>query len=723
MKNLFNKGFSRSTKVFMVVVMALALLTVGQQAYATLTIAVATISSDGALTLTTAGAFTLNGVAGSVYTIGAATTTGTITIGGTAQTGSTTIRSSTAEGTTSTSGIVFSADAVTTGTAMYLTADALTTGEGFLLDHATTVIADGGSLLRLASATADTGGATNGTLLDIQSAAQLAGTIVRLDNILTTGTGMSIIGTGIMTTTGNLMTITGNSATTAAGLVRINANGLTSGIGEVITSSSTGLTGAGRLLRVDHTGNAGDASGVVAEIASAAADETTILRVTGSAALALGNVVDISAAAMTTGTALDIGGMAALTTGNGIVVAASGTTRTDGMLISLADASTAATSTGRMLLVNHTGNAGVSTILSEFASAAADETEIVKITSSAALAAGKMLNLSGASMTTGTALAANDLNALTTGIGAHLASSATAITGAGRLFYSNHTGATGTTAILNEFASSATDETNIVKITSAGMIDGVNLLVAGTTGMTTGSLIRATSSTAGAVATNGIISLVASGIYTSTSNAGFVNITANATTAGTVLAVNATGLVDGVGIYSPSAEAGLTTGSYMSLGGGKFTVQKFGATTIAGSAAGTAALTLTAGDIVASSGSATVSTFMAADAFRPTNYATIAASAELTKANLQSASFFPVDTNGGAVDVDLVAMDAGDVGRELTFYLIANTPAGAMTVTSGTGMTVITIAAGVGATEDAGDLIKCTITTTAKATCLTYGAD
>ena len=144
--------------------------------------------------------------------------------------------------------------------------------------------------------------------------------------------------------------------------------------------------------------------------------------------------------------------------------------------------------------------------------------------------------------------------------------------------------------------------TGMILVTAGAATTGVLVSIVSTTGLTTGSLLRATSSTAGAIATNGAISFSATGVYTSTSNAGFVNITANATTAGTVLAVNATGLVDGIGIFSPSAEAGLTTGKYMSLGG-KFTVAKFGATVIAGSAAGTAALTLTAGDILVSAGS------------------------------------------------------------------------------------------------------------------------
>lgn len=204
---------------------------------------------------------------------------------------------------------------LTTGTALDFGAlQALTTGTGILMEHTTSVIADGGSLVRLSSSSIDTGGATNGTILDIKSTAQLAGTVVRVDNILTTGTAISVIGTGTMTTTGNLLTLTANSATTAAGLFRINGNGLTSGIGAVITSSATAITGAGRLLRVDHTG-ATSTSGILSEFASAANDETVIFQVTSSAALAAGKAVNISGASVTTGTLLSVANADALTTG------------------------------------------------------------------------------------------------------------------------------------------------------------------------------------------------------------------------------------------------------------------------------------------------------------------------------------------------------------------------------------------------------------------------
>ena len=174
------------------------------------------------------------------------------------------------------------------------------------------------------------------------------------------------------------------------------------------------MTATGRLLHVSHSGATGTSS-ILSEFSSAANDETVILKVTASDVLASGTALAVSVAAMTTGTALDISGMAAITTGKGINVAASGTTRTDGILVNITDASTAATSTGRMLYVGHTGVTGVSTILSEFASAAGDETVIMKVTASGALAAGKGLFISGASVTTGTLLDISDNTAATTG--------------------------------------------------------------------------------------------------------------------------------------------------------------------------------------------------------------------------------------------------------------------------------------------------------------------
>jgi len=82
--------------------------------------------------------------------------------------------------------------------------------------------------------------------------------------------------------------------------------------------------------------------------------------------------------------------------------------------LSLTCASTGATSTGRMLLVDHTGNAGVSTILAEIKTAAADETIALQVTASAALALGKAVNIVADSCTTGFGIDMT-MDALTTG--------------------------------------------------------------------------------------------------------------------------------------------------------------------------------------------------------------------------------------------------------------------------------------------------------------------
>ena len=630
----------------------------------------------GATTVTKDGAYTLDGVAASVYSIGATTTTGTITIGGSAQTGTTLIRSSNITGTTTTSGVVISDAALTTGTGLYVlgsgatmeaggavqniamgaatvgngltlsttgaytgtgvvrvVADGLTTGVGLIIPHATSVIADGGSLLRLSSSSVDTGGATNGTILDVKSTGQLAGTVARFDNILTTGTGISVIGTGIMTTTGNLLTLTGNAATTAAGLLRLNANGLTSGIGAVLTSSATAITGAGRLLYVNHTGATGDTA-ILNEFTSAATDETVVLRV--------------SSAAMVDGVNLSVVGTTGMTTGSLIraTTSTAGLVATNGIVSIRGTGAHTSTANAGLLDVQSSGLVGTAAngTLVNFQTTAADQVDttvlnvensgfttgytgsmlrvksptttcaarVVDVIADGITSGGTAMKISTAALTTGDGLLiTNGTSAVTTGSLLNVTASGTGAIATDGIVSISHAGIyTSTSAVdggLLDVRAPATTAGVLVNVVAAGLITGQAVSISnGTAATTSGSLLRVAAGGTGAVATNGIVSLIHSGIYTSTSNAGFVNITANATTAGTVLAVNATGLVDGIGIYSPSAEAGLTTGKYLSLGG-VFTVAKFGATVITGTAEGTAALTLTNGDIVVTQGNVLIS--------------------------------------------------------------------------------------------------------------------
>lgn len=201
----------------------------------------------------------------------------------------------------------------------------------------------------------------------------------------------------------------------------------------------------------------------------------------------------ITPSGLTTGTAVYLP-VAGLTTGKALHVV--GNALTSGILMNVTSSATAITGAGRLFASNHTGTTGTSGILNEFSSAATDETVILKVTASAALALGTALQVSGASITTGKGIEASDLNALTTGIGLHVASSATAITGAGRLLYVNHTGATGTSATLAEIASAANDETVVFKVTGSAALAGGKLVNLSAAALTTGTILDISDNTA-----------------------------------------------------------------------------------------------------------------------------------------------------------------------------------------------------------------------------------
>ena len=110
----------------------------------------------------------------------------------------------------------------------------------------------------------------------------------------------------------SLTSIPTQTATTADSFQLTN-NSITTGRAVIFDSSTTVLTGAGRMLLVDHVGTS-TISGVIAEIATSAVDETVLARLTASGALT-GVMLDITGSALTTGTILDIGDADSLTTG------------------------------------------------------------------------------------------------------------------------------------------------------------------------------------------------------------------------------------------------------------------------------------------------------------------------------------------------------------------------------------------------------------------------
>ncbi len=155
---------------------------------------------------------------------------------------------------------------------------------------------------------------------------------------------------------------------------------------------------------------------------------------------------------------------------------------------------------------------------------------------------------------------------------------------------------------LGDITSSSTSATAFT-VTNTGIFVGTGGVVA----ITANSATTPTSIfviTANGLTSGGMVALNSTGTLVTT--ASLLKITANnATTAAGLFRISGTGLTSGKAIVVASAESALTTGMYLDLGT-VFTVSKFGATVIAGSASGTAALTLTAGDIVLTSGGITI---------------------------------------------------------------------------------------------------------------------
>lgn len=238
----------------------------------------------------------------------------------------------------------------------------LTTGYGMSLIHTTSVIASGGSLLRLTSTGTNTG-TTTGVLLDLADASvagtkilgtfgTTTGVAMSLVTAITTGTALSLTSSGIITTNGEMLLITADSATTSTGLVRISGNGLTSGTG--ISLSVTGLVD-GNGLYIAAT-EATLTTGKYINCYDGAASDFTVGRygATVIAGVAATNVLTITAGhalltsgnlTLTSGNIVQTSGNLTLTAGNLLLTAGTLTltsgdaTLTDGDLILTANAS------------------------------------------------------------------------------------------------------------------------------------------------------------------------------------------------------------------------------------------------------------------------------------------------------------------------------------------------------------------------------------------------
>ena len=155
--------------------------------------------------------------------------------------------------------------------------------------------------------------------------------------------------------------------------------------------------------------------------------------------------------------------------------------------------------------------------------------------------------LTDSSTTTGTSLSAT-YSAITSGTGISSINGNTTNFVAGATLFKADLGTAVAGNGLTITGTGAYTGTGLAIITTAAMTTGVGLQLTSTTGLTSGSLLRATTSTAGAVATNGVISIRATGAYTSTSNAGLLDVQASATLAGTIVNVIGNALTTGVAL-------------------------------------------------------------------------------------------------------------------------------------------------------------------------------
>jgi len=180
----------------------------------------------------------------------------------------------------------------------------------------------------------------------------------------------------------------------------------------------------------------------------------------------------------------------------------------------------------------------------------------------------------------------------------------------------------------------------------------------------------------------------------------------------------------GTGVHTINIGTGGTGADVITIGGNVGTVAiDSGDWDISTTGAMTGIGAITLDGAISGGTSGTFSTFVSADAYRVTNGTTITATGTSTKAQLQAASYFLVDTTGStAVEVTLgdagESFDAGDIGRTITFGHGANT--GALTVVANDTLTVATVAAAGAAVDLAGDFIDCRVITATLVTCASY---
>lgn len=368
---------------------------------------------------------------------------------------------------------------------------------------------------------------------------------------------LSADGAGVITIGANTNTITMAKATTFSSTITV-----TDGLTDLISTSNV-AAGLRLTNNTATTWGAAAASAGVAVIRSTSLTTGSLLRLQlTEGTLTTGNYID---AWDVTGGGLvfEVGKAGAVTIGgvaasNVLTITAGDAVMSDGSL-TIVDADNA----NSLSVTNDTATtASVIEVAGSGTFTGTTTGAFMQVTASG-LTTGTLLYLSAAAATT--SVAVMDIAAGTTsGSVMRITTGTATFTTGGKMIELTSTAAVAGNH-LTVTTTGAYTGTGMILVTAGAATTGVLVSVVSTTGLTSGSLIRATSSTAGAIATNGAVSFTATGNFTSTSNCGYVSVQANTTTAGTIMNISGTALTTGVGLYIANGTSGMTTGSAISV--------------------------------------------------------------------------------------------------------------------------------------------------------------
>jgi len=504
-------------------------------------------------------------------------------------------------GNTTKSFLTLTPSGLTTGTGAYLPLAAVTTGKGLHITAGATQTT--GSLLYVQETGAESA-LTSGTIATFDhTATAITATVNKIGNgvtisasrTITSGTVAdnydlaSVVRTQIINTALNTMTAEGavlyvqNITTNTAGTITDTVKGIEvvmdadgSGAGVHVThSAATGSAFAG----VNNSLTTGDLLSLTSTSAVIAAGTLATLALTTS-----GSTITAKTGALVSVASSRTELAAAATADDYDVVSVLRTniTNTLGTL-------TAAGSALKVAVVN-TQTAGTLTATChalEVVYPSAGTGNALNITDSHATTKAAVLLTASGATSTGSLTVVN--NALTTGTAVSITTTGTIVT---------------TGDVLSIEANTATTSTGLLRVSGTSLTDGfVAELTGATTATATGGVLNLA---AGAATDGSALRITTSGVYIGT--VGVVDINAAAATSGVIVDIGAAGLTTGTALKITATEATLSSGKYVAFYDGAandFSVGRYGATVIAGNASGTAALTLTNGDILLSAGNIT----------------------------------------------------------------------------------------------------------------------